>query len=130
MHMVSAITQGVRVSVETEYQPDYSSPRQYHYVFTYRVTIENNSEYTVQLLNRHWYIHDAGNVMREVEGEGVIGQQPILEPGHVHQYVSGCNLKSGIGKMLGTYEMERIVDGKVLKVAIPEFTMIVPFKFN
>ena len=128
--MVTATTQGVRVTVETEYLPEYSNPRQFHYVFTYRVTIENNSEYTVQLRSRHWFIHDAGNVIREVEGEGVVGQQPILEPGNTHQYVSGCNLKSGIGKMFGSYDMERIVDGKKLEVQIPEFTMVVPFKLN
>lgn len=130
LQMVSEITQGVKVSVETEYQPGYSSPHQLHYVFTYRITIENNSPYTVQLMRRHWYIHDANNVVREVEGEGVVGQQPILEAGQAHQYVSGCNLKSGIGKMYGTYLMERIMDGKKIKVRIPEFNMTVPFRLN
>lgn len=128
--MVTEITEGVRISVETEYQPEYSSPSQYHYVFTYRITIENGSENTLQLLRRHWYIHDANTILREVEGEGVVGQQPVLEPGQSHKYVSGCNLKSGIGKMRGTYLMERIVDGKTFNVVIPEFTMVVPFKYN
>jgi|SRR5690606_5705105 len=128
--MVTEITEGVKISVETEYQPEYSSPSQYHYVFTYRITIENRSENTVQLLRRHWYIHDANTMLREVEGEGVVGQQPVLEPGQVHKYVSGCNLKSGIGKMRGTYLMERVVDGKTFNVVIPEFTMVVPFKYN
>lgn len=128
--MVTEITQGVKVSVETEYQPAYSSPSQYHYVFTYRITIENCSEYTIQLLRRHWFIHDAGFTQREVEGEGVVGQQPILEPGQSHQYVSGCNLKSGIGKMVGTYLMERVVDGTRMQVNIPEFTMVAPLRLN
>jgi ApaG protein len=128
--MVTEITEGVKVSVEIEYQPEYSSPSQYHFVFTYRITIENESEYTIKLLRRHWHIHDANSKTREVEGEGVVGQQPILEPGQMHQYVSGCNLKSGIGKMLGTYQMERIVDGKEFEVIIPEFTMVVPYKLN
>lgn len=128
--MVTEITEGVKISVETEYQPEYSSPSQYHYVFTYRITIENCSENTLQLLRRHWYIHDANTMLREVEGEGVVGQQPVLEPGQSHKYVSGCNLKSGIGKMRGTYLMERIVDGKTFNVVIPEFTMVVPFKYN
>lgn len=128
--MVSEITQGVKVSVETEYQPEYSSPSQLHYVFTYRVTIENCSQFTVQLLRRHWHIHDANNIIREVEGEGVVGQQPVLEAGQVHQYVSGCNLKSGIGKMFGTYLMERVMDGRKFLVKIPEFTMTVPFRLN
>jgi ApaG protein len=128
--MVTEITQGIKVSVETEYQPSYSSPSQYHYVFTYRITIENQSEYTIQLLRRHWLISDAGFARREVEGDGVVGQQPVLEPGQAHQYVSGCNLKSGIGKMVGTYLMERIVDGIKLKVNIPEFTMVAPLRLN
>ena len=128
--MVTEITKGIKVSVETEYQPAYSSPSQYHYVFTYRITIENQSENTMQLLRRKWSIYDAGFSMREVEGEGVVGQQPVLEPGQSHQYVSGCNLKSGIGKMVGTYLMERIVDGAKMKVNIPEFTMVAPLRLN
>ena len=128
--MVTATTKGIRISVDTEYQPAYSSPTQFHYVFTYRITIENLSEHTIQLLNRHWYIHDANRAAKEVEGEGVVGQQPTLEPGESHNYVSGCNLKSGIGKMYGTYTMERIMDGKKFEVKIPEFTMFVPYKLN
>jgi len=128
--MVTEITQGIKVSVETEYQPAYSSPSQHHFVFTYRITIENQSEYTIQLMRRHWNIYDAGYMMREVEGEGVVGQQPVLEPGQLHQYVSGCNLKSGIGKMVGTYQMERVVDGTKMLVNIPEFTMIAPLRLN
>lgn len=128
--MISEITKGVKVSVETEYQPEHSSPGQFHYVFTYRITIENHSQYTVQLLRRHWHIFDANHIIRELEGEGVVGQQPVLEAGQSHQYVSGCNLKSGIGKMYGTFLMERNMDGKKFKVKIPEFTMIVPFRLN
>ena len=128
--MVTEITEGVKVTVETEYQPDYSSPSQDHYVFTYQVTIENNSNHTVKLLRRHWYIQDIGYPHREVEGEGVIGQQPILEPGNTHRYVSGCNLKSGIGTMKGTYLMVRVMNGKQLEVMIPEFTMMAPYRAN
>jgi ApaG protein len=128
--MTTEITEGVKVTVVTEFQPEYSSPAQAHYVFTYKISIENCSEYTVQLLRRHWYIYDANGSQREVEGEGVVGQQPVLEPGETHEYISGCNLKTGIGKMKGTYLMERVVDGKHFKVRIPEFTMIVPYRLN
>jgi len=128
--VVTAITKGIKVTVETEYQPEYSSPSQYHYVFTYRVTIENGSAHTIQLLRRKWYIHDANTSVRTVEGEGVVGQQPVIEPGEKHQYVSGCNLKSGIGKMYGSYEMEQIIDGIKFQVGIPEFLMIFPYKLN
>ena len=128
--MVTEITQGIRVTVETEYQPAYSSPSQHHHVFTYRVTIENQGEYTIQLKRRHWHIVDAGYAPREVEGEGVVGNQPILEPGMNHHYVSGCNLKSGVGKMYGTFLMERVVDGMTFKVRIPEFHMAAPHRLN
>ncbi|SDX96046.1 Co2+/Mg2+ efflux protein ApaG [Hymenobacter psychrophilus] len=128
--MNTTTTQGVTVSVITNYLPDYSSPGQEHYVFAYKIDIRNNSEYTVKLLRRHWFISDANGVVREVEGEGVVGQQPVLEPGESHQYVSGCNLKSGVGKMRGTYQMERLMDGNEFDVEIPEFTLIVPYRLN
>jgi ApaG protein len=128
--MNTAVTEGVAVSVETEFQPDYSSPLQYHYVFTYKVRIENRSNNTVQLLRRHWYITDAMNRLKEVEGEGVVGQQPVLEPGDVHEYTSGCNLKSGFGKMHGTYLMQRLLDEQTFEVEIPEFSLIFPFRNN
>ena len=124
--MVTEKTQGIQVTVETEYQPSYSSPSQHHHVFTYRITIENQSDFTIQLRRRHWMITDAGFASREVEGEGVVGNQPVLEPGQRHQYVSGCNLKSGIGKMSGTFLMERIVDGAKFRVRIPVFHLIAP----
>ena len=128
--MTTAVTEGIKVSVETEYQPYYSSPRQHHYVFTYKVTIHNTSQYSIQLLKRHWHIHDAYYPMYEVDGKGVVGQQPVLESCQKYQYVSGCNLKSGMGKMHGYYLMDRLVDGRKFKVKIPIFSMIVPFKLN
>jgi ApaG protein len=128
--MATTTTQGVKVTVTTNYLPDYSSPGQQHFVFAYKINIQNNSEFTVKLLRRHWFIHDSNGVVREVEGEGVVGQQPVLEPGEFHEYVSGCNLKSGIGKMRGTYLMERLVDGRQFNVVIPEFVLIVPYKLN
>lgn len=127
---VTATTEGIKVSVSTQYMPEYSSPSQFHFVFAYNVRIQNNSSDSVQLLRRKWYIHDSLRNIREVEGEGVIGQQPTIEPGEVHKYVSGCNLKSEIGKMSGYYIMEKLVDGKQINVNIPEFTMLVPYRFN
>jgi ApaG protein len=122
--MVSAITKGIQVSVETTYQPDFSNPQQHHYVFTYKVRIENKSNHTVQLLRRRWEIYDATEILKIVEGDGVVGQQPILEPGEFHTYVSGCNLKSGIGKMRGTFTLEKLMNGKLLEIVIPEFQLI------
>ena len=103
--------------VKQEYQ-------QHHYVFTYKVRIENKSNQTVQLLRRRWEIYDATESRKIVEGDGVVGQQPILEPGEFHTYVSGCNLKSGIGKMRGSFTLEKLMDGKLLEIVIPEFQLI------
>ena len=122
--MVTAVTEGVQVSVDVTYQAEFSSPHQHHYVFTYKITIENKSNQTVQLLSRKWEIFDAAESPKLVEGSGVVGQQPILEPGQSHTYVSGCNLKSGLGKMKGNYFMERLIDGKNFVVTVPEFQMI------
>ena len=128
--MVTKITDGVKISVETIYQPEYSNPANEHFMFAYRVNIENMTETSVQLLNRHWNIFDSNGTNREVEGEGVVGQQPVIEPGDNHEYVSGCNLKTDMGSMRGSYEMERIVDGLKFKVNIPEFYLIAPYKLN
>src|SRR5690606_15765146 len=98
--------------------------RSQHYVFTYKAAIENHSNLTVQLIRRKWEIFDAGQTFKLVEGEGVVGQQPVLEPGDVHRYVSGCNLRSGLGKMRGSYFMEKLIDGKLIEVKIPEFQLI------
>lgn len=128
--MITKITEGVRISVETFYQDEYSQPLNNEFMFAYRITIENCSERTIKLLRRHWYIFDSCGVTREVEGEGVVGLQPVIEPGKSHQYVSGSHLKTEIGHMHGNYLMERIVDGVTFKVNIPEFQLIAPFKLN
>lgn len=128
--MVTAITEGVKVSVETIYQPEYSNPTNEHFMFAYRVEISNLSGYAVQLLRRQWFIFDSNSSRREVEGEGVVGLQPILQPSESHVYVSGCNLKTDIGTMRGTYLMKRLTDDLIFDVDIPEFQLIAPFKLN
>ena len=128
--MVTKITDGVKISVETIYQPEYSNPANEHFMFAYRVNIENMTENSGQLLNRHWHIFDSNGTKREVKGEGVVGLQPIIEPGDNHEYVSGCNLKTDMGSMKGSYEMKRIVDGRKFRVNIPEFYLIAPYKMN
>jgi len=128
--MVSKVTGGVKVSVESFYQPDYSNPVNGEYMFAYRVTIENNNGFPVKLLRRHWYIFDSNASHREVEGEGVVGVQPQINAGEQYQYISGCNLKTEMGKMYGTYLMEDIATRKQFSVNIPVFEMVVPFKMN
>ena len=109
--MQTAITKDVKITVETAYQnnthPNYSG----EHMFAYRIT-------------------DSVHGTTEVEGEGVVGQQPVLEPGETHQYVSGCAIKSDIGKMHGTYLMERSIDGQFFEVKIPEFLLVAPFYNN
>jgi ApaG protein len=129
-NMVVAVTDGIKVSVLVQYQPEFSNPMQANFGFAYKVRIENQSQYTIQLLRRHWYIHDTNCLVREVEGEGVIGVQPVLEPGETHEYVSGCNLSTSVGKMRGTYLMERVMDGKQFTVQIPDFAMVASYKLN
>jgi ApaG protein len=128
--MVTQITEGVKVSVETVYQSEYSNPAQEHFMFAYKITIENLSDYTVQLMRRHWYIFDSNGTLREVEGEGVVGEQPVIEPGESHEYVSGCNLKTDMGSMKGSYLMRRLMDNQTIRVNIPEFQLVAPYRLN
>lgn len=128
--MTTAITNKIKVSVETYYQSDYSYPMSQHFMFAYRIIITNNSKDTVQLLRRHWFIVDALGQKREVEGEGVVGEQPVLKPGENYEYISGCDLKTDIGKMYGSYLMVNLFDGKIFQAEIPEFYMTAPLKMN
>ena len=128
--MVSMISEGVEVSVETFYQQDYSNPMQSEYMFAYRIAIENHNSFPVKLHRRHWYIFDSTGSTREVEGEGVVGVQPVLSPGEKYQYVSGCNLRTEMGRMHGTYQMENLNSKQMFQVDIPAFEMIVPMKNN
>lgn len=128
--MISKISEGVEISVEIFYQSDYSNPFNHEFMFAYRITLENHNNFTLKLLRRHWFIFDSNGEHREVEGEGVIGIQPILKPGETYQYASGCNLKTEMGKMHGTYQMENQNNKQIFKVNIPSFDMIVPFKNN
>jgi len=128
--MVTETTQGVKVSVEVFFQDEYSNPLKSEFAFAYKVTIENSSDNTVRLVERHWHIFDSNGKRMEVKGKGVVGKQPVLEPGLVHQYVSGCQLNSDMGKMHGTYTMERLSDGSRFYVNIPTFELIAPFKLS
>jgi ApaG protein len=128
--MVTAITQGVKISVETIYQDEHSNPANEHFMFAYRIEIENLSDYAIQLMRRQWFIFDSNGSVREVEGEGVVGIQPVIDLGKSYSYVSGCNLKTEIGSMKGHYTMNRLVDETPFNVDIPEFQLIVPYKLN
>ncbi len=128
--METLTTEGIRISVEPFYLPHESIPIQHRYVFAYRITIQNQSPETVQLLRRHWHIVESNGVKREVEGEGVVGLQPVLNPGESHQYTSWCPLMTDVGKMYGEFQMIRLPDEAKFDVAIPEFKLAPPFKMN
>ncbi len=128
--MPTATTNDIRITVETAYQNNRNYNTNGEHMFAYRITIQNTGDYTIKLLRRHWYITDINVENTEVEGEGVVGLQPVLEPGETHQYVSGCAIQSEFGKMHGTYLMERQIDGKQFKVTIPLFNLIVPYRLN
>jgi ApaG protein len=128
--METLTTNGITISVETFYQPKHSNPREMRFVFAYRITIENHSPNTVQLLRRHWYITDSAGQIREVEGEGVVGKQPVLKPEDLHQYVSWCPLTTDIGMMHGTFLMQNTETGDTFHARIPAFKLIAPFKLN
>jgi ApaG protein len=128
--MNTLISKGVEVTVEVFYQPEYSQPVMQEYMFAYRITITNHNAFTIQLLRRQWFIFDSSAENREVEGEGVVGQQPVLPPGESFQYVSGCNLKTEMGKMWGHYDMMDAFTQEKFTVEIPAFQMIAPMKCN
>ena len=128
--MVSKISEGVEITVETFYQSGYSNPTNNEFMFAYRITIDNHNAFSIQLLTRHWTIYDSNGEQREVDGEGVVGEQPILKQGEHYTYVSGCNLRTEIGKMQGYYTMENLNSKQQFQVKIPVFNMIAPSKLN
>jgi ApaG protein len=126
--MVIATTAGIKVSVQVKYEGYISARRKY--AFSYIVNIQNTSSSTVQLLRRHWFIKDSTGDSREVEGEGVIGQQPILEPNQSHEYTSWSPLDSEIGIMYGTFLMQNISTEELFDVEVPLFKMVTPARAN
>lgn len=128
--MVKAITQNIGISVETFFQPKQSKPDLDFYVYSYRITIKNEGEHTVQLLSRYWEIFDAIMEKRVVEGEGVVGEQPVLSPGESYQYVSYCQLKTDAGSMKGYYTFQRQVDDSFFDAVIPEFVLLPEYRRN
>lgn len=105
MSSSEAITNGVCVDVEARYSEEHSEPERSNWFFLYTITISNQSDQTVQLLSRHWVITDATGQREEVRGPGVVGEQPVLNPGEAFEYTSGCPLTTPYGAMEGQYEM-------------------------
>lgn len=120
--MYYRVSEGMRITVRPFYTAEHSDPMEPRYVFVYRIRIENVSDRTAQLLWRHWYIHDEVAGDSEVEGEGVVGEQPVLAPGDAHEYESFCVLRGPLGHMQGFYEFRR-PDGSSFHAEIPRFTL-------
>ncbi len=123
--MYSQTTRSITVIVKPIYLEDQSSPGDNHFVWAYRIRIENNGDETVQLLRRHWKITDAIGRIQEVQGAGVVGEQPVLHPGDYYEYTSGTPLNTPSGIMVGTYQMET-EDGERFEIAVPAFSLDSP----
>ena len=121
----AATTDGVTVRVSVSYLPEQSEPERGRWFWAYHIRLENEGAGTVQLLTRHWVITDGRGARHSVEGEGVVGEQPVIEPGASFDYVSGCPLATSSGAMQGTYRMVR-EDGAIFDVAIPRFSLFAP----
>lgn len=120
-------TRSIRVSVEPEYLDDQSEPDEHRFVWAYHVRIENQGTQTVQLLSRYWHITDELGHIQEVAGDGVIGEQPVLEPGDSFEYTSGTPLGTASGIMQGHYVMESDT-GETFEVSIPAFSLDSPYQ--
>ena len=123
--MASAVTEGIRVTVESRYLEERSEPEDGSYAFAYRVAIRNDGSAPVQLRRRHWIITDGNGQVREIEGPGVVGEEPVLKPGDVHEYVSGAILPTPVGTMHGSYEMHER-SGRIFRADIPVFALQCP----
>lgn len=123
--MYTAVTHNIQVTVLPEYLPDRSEPERGHYFWAYTVEIANLGERMVQLIARHWLITDADGKIEEVQGLGVVGEQPVLQPSESFRYTSGCPLSTPSGIMAGTYRMAD-EEGTAFEVVIPAFSLDCP----
>ncbi len=121
----TAITEGIVVRVAVNFLPEQSRIEAGKWFWVYHIRIENDSDHTVQLLTRHWRITDGRGMVNVVEGDGIVGEQPVLAPGETHDYVSGCPLSTPQGSMEGHY-MFRRDDGSEVKAVIPYFPLAAP----
>lgn len=128
--MPTAVTENIKVSIKARYEEVYSDPDRDKYAFSYDVEIVNDSPYAIQLLSRHWIILDTNLEKREVKGEGVVGETPVMQPGESHRYQSWCPLSTDIGVMYGYYNFIRLSDRHEFKVRIPLFQMVADYRLN
>ena len=128
--MIWQTTNGITIEIASRYEVEHSKPSYKKYVHSYQINIINDNEHAVQLLRRHWYIHDSDQTIREVEGSGVIGVQPIIKPRGNHTYMSWSVLHTDIGKMHGNYTMLNLETNQEYVVQIQEFPLVANHKLN
>ena len=128
--MVTRITRGIKISVNTSFEGTYFKNHKIHFAFSYEITIENSSKDTVQLITRHWEIFDSLNDLEIVDGEGVIGKKPVIKPGESHTYSSGCLLSSPHGAMKGFFNMINFTTTRNFRVIVPTFRLSAPYALN
>jgi ApaG protein len=128
--MSETITRGIRIIVRPRYVAEQSDPATQQYLFAYHITIRNEGDDTVQLLSRHWVITAGDGKVEEVRGPGVVGYQPILQPGEEFQYTSGCPLNTPVGTMHGEFNMVVQASGEAFDARISPFRLAVPGVLN
>ena len=128
--MIQQITKGIKISVETEYEGNFLKDNFLHYAFSYKIQIENQSKSSVQLLTLHWKIIEALNKTQYINGNGVVGKKPVINPGEIHKYKSGCLISSSLGAMKGAFIMIDFSSTKKFNVDIPLFKLSAPFLLN
>jgi|SRR5690554_422082 len=116
----------IHIGVDTAYLKDQSLPGAQRFVFRYTIAITNHSDNAVQLISRHWHITDADEQVQEVQGLGVVGEQPVIAPGQTYTYTSGAVLETQTGIMQGSYQMRAIDDGEMFETPIPAFALVPP----
>lgn len=119
----------INIDVQTQYLADQSQPEKNKFVFAYTITIRNNGEHSAQLISRRWKIVDANDEVQEVAGVGVVGEQPVIDPGNEYTYTSGSVLDTATGTMEGAYQM-RDSDGQDFEVDIPTFALVHPGRLH
>ena len=128
--MIQQVTRGIKITVDTDYNGSFLKDNVLQFAFAYQIEIENQSKSSVQLLTRHWKIIETMNKNQYVNGTGVKGKKPIINPGEVHKYKSGCLLSSAFGAMKGTYTMIDLSSTKIFKAEIPLFRLSTLFVLN
>ncbi len=128
--MVKQVSSGILIHVDSNFEDEFSNSLNWAYYYSYKITIENLNSFPVKLLYRHWEIFDSANNKRIINGEGVVGKQPVIGPGEEFEYSSGCDLNGILGCMKGEYTLLNLETGETFNASIPLFRLELPFSLN